>query len=156
MDDEDDIISYFLWVAKVVNSLKGLEEKIKESIVVQKVLRSLPKRLDFKISAIEEMKDLDTLKMDDLHGILIVYDMRRGIPSSRDVAFKASKWKNGKGRNTSSDDSNVESELVQFVWILQKGSKLKGKHPLICFICGKICHYATKCTHKHENDDEED
>ena len=41
MDDEDDIASYFLRVAEVVNSLKGLGEKIEESTVFQKVLRYL-------------------------------------------------------------------------------------------------------------------
>ena len=35
MDDEEDIASYFLRVAKVVNSLKGLGENIEESTIVQ-------------------------------------------------------------------------------------------------------------------------
>eukprot|EP00253_Pinus_taeda_P014021 PITA_14021 len=91
MDDEEDIASYFLRVVEVVHSLKGLEEKIEESTIVQKVLRSLPDRFDSKVSAIEEMKDLDTLKMYELHGILIAYELRKGIPSSKDAAFKASK-----------------------------------------------------------------
>eukprot|EP00253_Pinus_taeda_P035728 PITA_35728 len=94
MDDEEDIASYFLQVAEVVNSLKGLEENIEESTIVQKVLRSLLDRFDSKVSGIEEMKDLDTLKTDELHGILIDYEMRKG-------------------------------------------------------------HYATKCSHKHDSDDEE-
>ena len=93
MDDEEDIASYFLYVAEVVNSLKGLEENIEERTTVQKVLRSLPDIFDCKISAIEEMKDLDTLKMDKLHGILISYEMRKGNPSSKDATFKASKSK---------------------------------------------------------------
>ena len=42
------------------------------------------------------MKDLDTLKMDELHGILIAYEMRKGFPSSKDAALKASKSKKGK------------------------------------------------------------
>ena len=75
----------------MVNSLKGLDEKVEESTIVQKVLRSLPERFDSKISAIEESKDLDTLKMDELHGILTAYEMRKGGPSSKDAAFKASK-----------------------------------------------------------------
>jgi len=49
----------------VVNSLKGLGENIEENIVVQKVLRSLPEIFDSKVSSIDEMKDLDTLKMDN-------------------------------------------------------------------------------------------
>lgn len=155
MDDEEDIASYFLRVAEMVNSLKGLEENIDENTIVQKVLRSLPDRFDSKVSAIEEMKDLDTIKMDELHGNLIAYEMRKRCPSSKDVAFKASKTKKGNEWNTNSDDSDVESELAPFVRRLNKGSKLKGKYPLICFKCGKIGHYAAKCPHKHDSDDEE-
>ena len=154
MEDEEDIAAYLLRVAEVVNSLKGLDEKVEESTIVQKVLRSLPDRFDSKISAIEESKDLDTLKMDELHGILTAYEMRKGGPSSKDAAFKASKSKKGKERNDCSDESDVESELAQYVRKLKRGSKLKGKYPLICFKCGKIGHYAAKCPHKHDSDDE--
>jgi len=115
MEDEEDIVAYLLRVAEVVNSLKGLDEKIEESTIVQKVLRSLPDIFDSKISIIEEAKDLDTLKMDELHGILTTYEMRKGGPSSKDATFKALKSKKGKGRNEYSDESNVESELAQFV-----------------------------------------
>eukprot|EP00253_Pinus_taeda_P030544 PITA_30544 len=63
MDDEENVASYFLRVVEVANSLKGLGEMIKESIVVQKVLRYLSDRFNCKVSVIEEMKDLDTLKI---------------------------------------------------------------------------------------------
>ena len=64
MNDEEDIASYFLRVVEVINSLKGLRENIEESTIAQKIPRSLPDRFDSKVSAIEEMKDLDNLKMD--------------------------------------------------------------------------------------------
>jgi len=92
--------------------------------------------------------------MDELHGILTAYEMRKGGPSSKDAAFKASKSKKGKESNDRSDESDVESELAQYVRKLKRGSKLKGKYPLICFKCGKIGHYAAKCPHKHDSDDE--
>lgn len=154
MEDEEDIATYLLRVAEVVNSLKGLDKKVEESTIVQKVLRSLPGRFDSKISTIEEAKDPDTLKMDEVHGILTAYEMRKGGPSSKDAAFKASMSKKGKERNDCSDESDVESELARFIQKLKKGSKLKGKYPLIYFKCGKIGHYAAKCPHKHDIDDE--
>ena len=80
--------------------------------------------------------------------------MRKGGPSSKDATFKASKSKKGKERNDCSDDSDVESELAQFVRKMKKGSKLKGKYPLICFKCKKIGHYAAKFPHKYDSDDE--
>jgi hypothetical protein len=72
--------------------MKGLGEKIKEQVIVQKVLRSLPMRFDLKISALEERENIATLNMDELHGILIAYEMRTEKNNSpRKVAFKASK-----------------------------------------------------------------
>jgi hypothetical protein len=47
-----------------------------DSVVVQKVLRSLPMRFDPKISALEERKDIGTLSMDGIHGIFTAYEMR--------------------------------------------------------------------------------
>jgi hypothetical protein len=45
-------------------------------MVFKKVLRSLPMRFDPKISSLEERADLSTLRMDELHGIFIAYEMR--------------------------------------------------------------------------------
>jgi hypothetical protein len=53
-----------------------LGEEIKVSIIVQKVLISLPMRFDPKISTLEERADLDSINIDELHGIFTVYEMR--------------------------------------------------------------------------------
>jgi hypothetical protein len=53
-----------------------LGEEMKESIIVQKVLRYLPMRYDQNISSLEERSYLDTLSMDELHGIFTAYEMR--------------------------------------------------------------------------------
>jgi len=42
------------------------------------VIRTLPLRFDPKVYVVEEMKDLVKLTMDELHGILIAYKMRKG------------------------------------------------------------------------------
>jgi hypothetical protein len=68
--------SYLLHVDGIVNIIKGLGEKVEELMILQKVLRSLPLIFDAKIFTIEEMKDLDSLTMDELHEILMAYEMR--------------------------------------------------------------------------------
>jgi hypothetical protein len=50
-------------------------EAIDEKFVVQKVLRTLPSIFPPKIFCFEEMRDLDILTMDELHGILTTYEM---------------------------------------------------------------------------------
>ena len=76
----------------IFNTIRGLGEKVEELIIVQKVLRSLPLIFNLKVSAIEEMKDLDRLTMDELHGILTAYEMRveKENPSKKETTFKVS------------------------------------------------------------------
>jgi hypothetical protein len=76
-----------------MNATIGLGEEIELYIIVQKVIRSLPMRFDPSISTLEERADLDSINMDELHGIFIAYQMRTkqenlGI---KEAPFKASK-----------------------------------------------------------------
>ena len=108
-------------------------------------------RFDSKISAIEEIKDLDTMTVDELHGILTAYEMRtkKEDPSGKEVAFKISNQKgtnkpNPKPEYNNNDESDNEEE-TNFIRKLKRGTcRYKGKLPLNCFECGKIGHFASK------------
>jgi hypothetical protein len=76
MKEGENIAVYFLRVNEIVNAILGLGEEIKESVIVQKVLRSLPMRFDPKISTLEEREDLNSISMDELHGIFTAYEIR--------------------------------------------------------------------------------
>jgi hypothetical protein len=93
MKEDEDITAYFLRVDQTVNVIIGLGEEIEESVIVQKILRSLPMRFNPKISTLEERSYLDSISMDELHGIFTAYEMRTE-QENRDVkeaAFKESK-----------------------------------------------------------------
>jgi hypothetical protein len=122
-----------------VNAIKGLGEEVDESVIVQKVLRSLPMRFDAKISTLEEREDMGTISMDELHGIFTSYELRtkQENPSNKEATFKASnktkKKKNPKSKpNCScSDDSDKDEEISNFVRNLKRGTgKYKGMLPL--------------------------
>ena len=51
---EDENIAAYLRVNEIVNAIIGLGEEIKEYVILQKVLRSLPMRFDPKILTLEE------------------------------------------------------------------------------------------------------
>jgi hypothetical protein len=76
MKEDENIVAYFLRFDEIVNVVLGLGEEIKDYVIVQKVLRSLPMRFDPKISTLEEREDLNSISMDELHGIFIAYEMR--------------------------------------------------------------------------------
>ena len=54
--------------AEIMNNMKALEETVKECVIVQKILRSLPSSFNPKVSAIEETVDWETLTMNQLLG----------------------------------------------------------------------------------------
>jgi hypothetical protein len=122
-------------------------------------------RFDPKISTLEERADLDSISMDELHGIFIAYEMRTEQENLdiKEAAFKASKRSKQKGKkkehSSSSDFSkDDEEEVTNFVRRLNKGTndKYKGKFSLICFNCDGIGHFADKCLHKKNKRNEED
>jgi hypothetical protein len=61
MNEDETISKYFLRVEELVNAMKGLGEKFDDSLLVHKILRSLPDKFNPKASAIEELNDLKTL-----------------------------------------------------------------------------------------------
>ena len=59
----------------------NLGEKTEDSKVVRKILRSLPESFRAKVTAIEESKDLDEIKIQELIGSLQTYKL--SLPSLR-------------------------------------------------------------------------
>jgi hypothetical protein len=163
MKEDEDITAYFLRADETVNAIIGLGEEIEESVIVQKVLRSLPMRFNPKISALEEISDLNSISMDELHGMFTAYEMRteQESPDVKEAAFKASKRSKQKKKeqeeySSSSDVSEDDEEVANFVKRLNKGTngRYRGKLPLICFNCDGIGHFANKCPHKKKRNDE--
>ena len=75
MKEEEYVATYFLWVDGIMNSIKGLRYTIEQDSIVQKIMRTLPPCFKSKVSFLEEKTNLDDVQKDELHGILIVYEM---------------------------------------------------------------------------------
>jgi hypothetical protein len=119
-------------------------------------------RFNPKISSLEERLDLDSISMDELHGIFTSYEMRTEKENSdvKEAAFKASKRskqnKKEQEEYSSNSDASEDDEVANFVKRLNKGtnSRYRGNLPLICFNCDGIGHFANKCPHKKKRNDE--
>jgi hypothetical protein len=144
MNEDETVSKYFLRDEEFLNALKGLGDKIEETILVQNILRSLLDKSNPKVSATEELDDLKILSIDQLLGTLTAYEMRINKDKSitREASFKV--------------DKDIDSYLYdieeKFARRLKKGSgKYQGKFPLKCFNYGKIGHFANKCPHKKKD-----
>lgn len=78
MHDDERIAIFFLRVDEIVNAIKSLSDEIKEIIFVENILRSPTPNFDSKVYAIEEMQDLNNFTIEQLHGILKYFEMRKG------------------------------------------------------------------------------
>jgi hypothetical protein len=122
-------------------------------------------RFDPKISTLEERSNLDSISMDELHGIFTTYGMRTGQenPYIKEATFKASKRSKQKGKHKEHNNNNDfleddEEEVANFVRRLNKGTndKYKGNLPLICFNCDGIGNFSNKCPQKKNKRNDED
>ncbi|GAV68999.1 DUF4219 domain-containing protein/UBN2 domain-containing protein [Cephalotus follicularis] len=59
----------------IINSLNSLGKSFSNNELVRKILRSLPKSWQDKVTAIEEAKDLTKLKLEDLLGSLLTHEL---------------------------------------------------------------------------------
>ena len=65
--EEDELFDEFYAKLKdIVNLAFNLGETIPEPKIVRKVLRSLPERFHAKITAIEELKDIDQIPLTEI------------------------------------------------------------------------------------------
>jgi hypothetical protein len=121
-------------------------------------------RFDPKISSLEERENINSIRMDKLRGVFIAYEMRtkQENPDVKEATFKASKRSKKKGKqqekynSNNSDVSEDDEEVTNFVKRMNKGTddKYRGNIPLICFNCDGISHFANKCPHKKNRNDE--
>ena len=82
---------------------------MKDSKIVRKILRSLPESFHAKVSAIEESKDLDEIKIQELIGSLQTYEL--GLPSHKTNKSLALKTIT-KRMDDSSEEDDVEKEVA--------------------------------------------
>ncbi|XP_073122032.1 uncharacterized protein [Henckelia pumila] len=75
MDENETIADYDKRIRKITTEAFALREPITSENMVNKVLRSLPKRFNGKIWALEEVKDNSNMKMTELISILQVFEM---------------------------------------------------------------------------------
>ena len=135
MNEDETVSKYFLRVEELVNAMKGLGEKIEDTLLVHNILRYLPDRFNPKVSTIEELNDLKIMPIDQLLGTLTAYEIRisKDKSTTRETSFKEDK-------NT---DSKLDDIEAKFVRRLKKGSgKYQGKLPFTCFNCVKIGHFS--------------
>ncbi|CAJ2633234.1 uncharacterized protein LOC123890825 [Trifolium pratense] len=90
MKDDESIHEFYMTILDYDNQFDALGEKISEERLVRKMLRSLPKKFDMKVTAIEDAKDISEMKLDELIGSLQTYEVaanERTEKKTKSIAF---------------------------------------------------------------------
>ena len=110
MSEDESFDSFYNKLNEVVVSKFNLGEKMEDSKIVRKILRSLLESFRAKVTAIEESKDLDDIKVQELIGSLQTYEL--SLPNQRKRKSLALKTVNERvDVHDSSDDVAVEKDV---------------------------------------------
>ena len=124
MREDESIDSFYGKLNEVVIGKFNLGEKTEDSKIVRKILRSLPESFYAKVTAIEESKDLDEIKVQELISSLPTYEL--SLPSQRKSKSLALKTINERveAQDTSNEDE-VEKEVAYLAKNFHKFLKFK-------------------------------
>ena len=113
MGEDESFDSFYSKLNEVINSKFNLGEKTEDSKVVQKILRSSPKSFRAKVNTIEESKDLDEIKIQELIGSLQTYEL--SLPNQRKSKSLALKTINERIEALDSSDEDVVEKDVAYL-----------------------------------------
>lgn len=142
-------------ILDIANSFESLREKVSDEKFVRKILRSLPKRFDMKVTTIAEAQDIYSLKVDELLGSLQNFEItvnNKTDKKGKGIAFTYSLDSDETQGNHEVDEDMSESLALlgrQFKKILRwfdrksmpKGQNIRPK--VVC--CFWIRHFTRSC-----------
>jgi hypothetical protein len=110
MLEEDTFGEFYSKMSDLRNSMVSLGKPVSDVKLIRKILRSLPERFRIKVTTIEESKDLEEMKMEELVGSLQTYELSLPLVKKlKTIALKVSKKK---VEASSGDDSEEEEKAV--------------------------------------------
>jgi hypothetical protein len=129
MLEEETFGEFYTKISDLRNSMVSLGKTDLDVKLIRKILRPLPERFRIKVTTIEENKDLDEMKIEELVGALQIYEYSLpSVKKAKTIALKASKKK---ARVSSEEDSDNEEDAVAMLAKnfrrLMKNDKFKEK-----------------------------
>jgi hypothetical protein len=110
MLEDETFREFYSKMSDLRNSMVSLGKTVSDVKLIHKILRSLPERFRIKVTTIEENKDLEEMKIEELVGSLQTYEPSLPLVKKvKTIALKASKKK---VEVSSEDDSEDEEKAV--------------------------------------------
>ncbi|XP_019460169.1 PREDICTED: uncharacterized protein LOC109359930 [Lupinus angustifolius] len=160
MEEQERVSEYFTRIRGLINQMRSCGEQISEQGIVEKILRTLSTKFDHVVVAIEESKDLEHFKIDELQGSLEAHeqrflermndrDGRRWQSDKRQEGERSNQYSQGL---TKTDSSELERKYIKKP---NNGKKKKDKSNIQHFNCRNWGHFASECKLKRRCKDAE-
>ncbi|KAK2398342.1 putative mitochondrial protein [Trifolium repens] len=166
MEEDQKVSDYFSKLLAIVHQMQNCGENVTDQMVVEKVLRSLNQKFDFIVVAIEETKDMSTMRIEDLQSSLEAHEIKLVNRSSERTTQQAMQAQSGgkdgknhknkgKGRSNWSKDSKIKTEdktesSTGGGSVKSQGKKKFDKSKIKCYNCDKFGHFANECRLKDQ------
>lgn len=141
MKEGETVNEYISRTLAIANRMTAHGERLEQTVIVEKVLRSMTSRFNYVVCSIEESNDVTTLSIDELQSSLLVHEQRMEsqLVKEEEQALKVSGRGNGRGRGARTGFRG-------------RGRGRQGKEYVECFKCHKLGHYQSECPSWGEND----
>jgi hypothetical protein len=166
MKKDENISEMSTRFTNIVNSLKALGKIYTNQENVRKILRSLPKRWEAKMTAISEARDLKVLTLEELFGSLMTYELEMNskveeeeVKPKKNFALKSSHHDHDNSEEERDEEEEIALMTRNFKKFLKKkkgfgrrfpkkgenkGESSKIETPT-CYKCKKQGHYKNEC-----------
>ena len=128
MEEDELFDGFYAKLKDIVNLTFNLGETIPESKIVRKVLRSLPERFHAKITAIEELKDIDKILLTELVGNLQTYELGLTMigKSSKEKSMALKAKSSDTDEFLDDEDSKMKSKITRQFKKFMENANTKG------------------------------
>jgi hypothetical protein len=105
MHGDDTFNEFYTKIKDLRNFMVSLRKNISDAKLIKKIIRFLSERFIIKVTTIEESKDLDAMKIEELVGFLQTYEFSLPpIKKVKSITLKAAK---GKSKVSSNEDDGL-------------------------------------------------
>jgi len=113
MLEEETFGEFYTKISDLRNLMGSLGKSISNIKLIRKILRSLPELFKIKVTTIEESKDLEEMKIEELVGSLQTYEYSLPqVRKTKTIGLKASKASKKKTKVSYDEDSDIDDDAV--------------------------------------------